>query len=366
MGLLAPEPDRYQNLLKLVSDAHLRGFYYPARADFETLARCQQGPDRVHRMPGCAGPPTTAPGRYEDARKATARFVDILRRENFFVEIQDHGLAPQRKFCARSAEAGARVQLKVVCTNDVHYVRAEARTSRRPCSASRPEQSWPTPTGCVRQQTVLPEIAAGDAGSLRRGAAKPLPTRTGGGDVCDLKIPFPKGSERYPRYPLPPESKTTAPGYLRNSASRAPSPLGIHYGSRTVVADSSIKLPNQHTAEEAVRHTTPSSRSSSDRLPDYFLASGISSLGEAAGISGRSRTRSERRQHLSPTCPITIRSAPVQLLSSRLNPERVSAAPISHRFCMRRRVESFDYVRGITATGCVANIITSRTGASCV
>jgi DNA polymerase-3 subunit alpha len=51
LGLLAKNLQGYQNLLKLVSDAHLRGFYYKPRTDLETLAKHSAGLDRVHGMP---------------------------------------------------------------------------------------------------------------------------------------------------------------------------------------------------------------------------------------------------------------------------------------------------------------------------
>jgi hypothetical protein len=99
LGLIARNLTGYQNLLKLVSDAHLRGFYYKPRADFETLARYADG---LIGFTGCLAalvPQHLMHNRFEEARKATARFVDLFGRENFLVEIQDHGIperGPQR------------------------------------------------------------------------------------------------------------------------------------------------------------------------------------------------------------------------------------------------------------------------------
>ena len=125
LGLLARNHAGYQNLLKLVSDAHLKGFYYRPRADFETLAKYSEG---LIAFTGCLAaliPQRLLQGRYEDARRAAARFIDIYGRENFFVEIQDHGLAPQRQITPDLLKLAREFDLKVVCTNDVHYVRAE-------------------------------------------------------------------------------------------------------------------------------------------------------------------------------------------------------------------------------------------------
>ena len=68
-----------------------------------------------------ADPALQEPGM-EEARKATARFIDIFGRENFFVEIQDHGIPEQRKIIPGLLKLGEEFKLKVICTNDVHYI----------------------------------------------------------------------------------------------------------------------------------------------------------------------------------------------------------------------------------------------------
>jgi DNA polymerase-3 subunit alpha len=139
LGLLAKNLTGYQNLLKLVSDAHLKGFYYKPRTDLETLARYAEG---LIGFTGCLAslvPQHLLYDRYEEARQACGRFVEIFGRENYFVEIQDHGIAEQRKIIPGLLKLAEEFNLKVICTNDVHYVNAmpmPARTTR--CSASRP------------------------------------------------------------------------------------------------------------------------------------------------------------------------------------------------------------------------------------
>ena len=125
LGLVARNIEGYQNLLKLVSDAHLQGFYYKPRTDFETLARHSGG---LIGFTGCLAslvPQLLLHDRTEEARSACARFVDIFGRENYFVEIQDHGLPEQRKIIPGLLALAREFSLKVICTNDVHYVRAE-------------------------------------------------------------------------------------------------------------------------------------------------------------------------------------------------------------------------------------------------
>ena len=122
LGLLARNLTGYQNLLKLVSDAHLKGFYYKPRTDIETLAKHAEG---LIGFTGCLAalvPQHLLHDRFEEARAATARFIDIFGRENYFVEIQDHGIPEQLKIIPGLLKIADEFGLKIICTNDVNYV----------------------------------------------------------------------------------------------------------------------------------------------------------------------------------------------------------------------------------------------------
>jgi DNA polymerase-3 subunit alpha len=97
LGLLARNLQGYQNLLKLSVRLPPTGLLLQARADFETLAKYAGG---LIGFTGCLAalvPQHLLHNRFEDARKATARYIDIFGRENYFVEIQDHGIPEQRQ-----------------------------------------------------------------------------------------------------------------------------------------------------------------------------------------------------------------------------------------------------------------------------
>ncbi len=169
LGLLARNLTGYQNLLKLVSDAHLRGFYYKPRTDFETLASRAKG---LIGFTGCLAalvPQHLLYDRYDEARSACARFVDIFGRENYFVEIQDHGIPEQRKIIPGLLKLATEFQLKVVCTNDVHYVNAPGRRPAR-CHALHPDrrEDRGRETDAVRRLAVLPEVARRDGEDCSR------------------------------------------------------------------------------------------------------------------------------------------------------------------------------------------------------
>ena len=217
LGLLARNLQGYQNLLKLVSDSHLRGFYYKPRADFETLAKYAGG---LIGFTGCLAalvPQHLLHNRFEDARKATARYIDIFGRENYFVEIQDHGIPEQRQIIPGLLKLAEEFQLQVICTNDVHYVRHE---DAEPHDALLCIQTGAKIADTNRMRFSGTQFYLKSAAEMARLFAEipeSLTNTLAVAEMCDLSIPFPKGSERYPKYPLTPEiaSRFDRPGYLR-------------------------------------------------------------------------------------------------------------------------------------------------------
>jgi DNA polymerase III subunit alpha len=122
MGVLAKNFKGYQNLTKLVSDAHTLGFFTRPRTDMEQLALHAEG---LIGFTGCMQgvvPQFILAGEMEKAREALGRFVDIFGKENYFVEIMDHGLPEQQQLIQPLLRLAEEFGLKVVATNDVHYV----------------------------------------------------------------------------------------------------------------------------------------------------------------------------------------------------------------------------------------------------
>jgi DNA polymerase III subunit alpha len=366
MGLLARNAAGYQNLLKLVSDAHLRGFYYRPRADFETLAKYSGG---LIAFTGCLAalvPQRLLYGRFEDARKATARFVDIYGRENFIVEIQDHGLAPQRQIIPDLLKLADEFQLKIVCTNDVHYVRAE---DAGPHDALLCIQTGAKLTDTDRMRFDSKQFYLKSREEMQRLFAE-IPESIGNtqavAEMCDLKIPFPKGSERYPRYPLPAEITTDRPGFLKQLCiAGLHQRYGVDYAARASVPDSTLKLPADHTAAELCERTEYElSIIAQTGYTDYFLVvwdfiHWAKQHGIPVGPGRGSGAGSIVAYLLGITNLDPIR---FKLLFERfLNPERVSPPDFDIDFCMRRRGEVIDYVRKKYGEACVANIITYGT-----
>ena len=124
MGLLARNFQGYQNLTRLVSKGHTEGFYRRPRVCMTDLEQHKEG---LIGFSGCLAaviPQFLMNGDYEAAREACGKFVDMFGREFFIMELMDHGLKEQQSIIPDLLKLATEFELKVVCTNDVHYVNA--------------------------------------------------------------------------------------------------------------------------------------------------------------------------------------------------------------------------------------------------
>ncbi len=137
MVLLAESPVGYRNLLQLTSKSFLDGYYYKPRIDLELLAEHSEG---IIATSGCLGglvPQLLAPdavseeGNQGDERDfdaavaAAGRFQDVFGRDNFFIEIQDHGIDAQRRVMGDLLDISRRIDAPLLATNDAHYTHRE-------------------------------------------------------------------------------------------------------------------------------------------------------------------------------------------------------------------------------------------------
>jgi len=123
--LLAKNLTGYKNLIRLTSGAHLEGFYYKPRIDKEFLAQHSEG---LIGTTGClAGevPQLIMDGDVAGARERMGVYEDILGKENYFVELQDHGLSEQRMVNQELIKIASQEDMNLIATNDVHYVKRQ-------------------------------------------------------------------------------------------------------------------------------------------------------------------------------------------------------------------------------------------------
>ncbi len=386
MGLLAKNLTGYQNLLKLVSDAHLKGFYYKPRADLETLAKYADG---LIGFTGCLAaivPQHLLHDRYEEARKACGRFVEIFGRENFFVEIQDHGIPEQLKIVPDLLKLSEEFGLKVICTNDVHYVNHADAGSHDAMlciqtGAKIEEENRMKFTGSQFYLKTREEML-----TIFGERPDSLDNTNLVAAMCDLAIPFPKGSERYPRYPLPVEitSRNLAPlAYLAelcaagltqrygfNPADIATHPvLAARLAPLLALTPGQKPTPPNYTElsaheELVLRLHYELAIIGLTGFVDYFLVvwdfinwARTKDIPVGPGRGSGAGCLVAYVLGITNLDPLRFK-----LLFERfLNPERVSPPDFDIDFCMRRRVEVIDYVRQKYGNDCVANIITYGT-----
>jgi len=123
--VLAATDAGYRNLVKLVSAGYTDGFYYKPRIDKELLREHREGLICLSSCLKGEVSQALAAGNYTKARDAALAYKEILGAENFFLEIQDHGIPDQQKIIPLMARLGAEVGLQLVATNDSHYLNRE-------------------------------------------------------------------------------------------------------------------------------------------------------------------------------------------------------------------------------------------------
>ncbi len=359
LGLLVRDLTGYQNLLKLVSDAHLKGFYYKPRTDLEKLAQHAKG---LIGFTGCLAAPVPQhllADNYEEARRTCGRFVEIFGRENYFVEIQDHGIPEQRKIIPALLKLAEEFKLKVICTNDVHYVNANdagphdtllcIQTGAKIADEHR--MKFDGTQFYLKSREEMARIFGEVPDSITNTQLV--------AEMCDLAIPFPKGSERYPKYPLPPEVKTDRAGYLKELCIEGlERRYAVDYAKPAQAKDPELAKTLCERLEYEISVITKTG------FIDYFLVVwDFIHWAREHGIPVGPGRGSGAGCLVAYVLGITnLDPLRFKLLFERfLNPERVSPPDFDIDFCMRRRGEVIDYVRQKYGQDCVANIITYGT-----
>jgi DNA polymerase III subunit alpha len=386
LGLLAKNEVGYKNLVKLVTDAHIDGYYYKPRIDKEIFAKYSEG---LIALSGCLASELSdhiVKDQIAKAKDTVDFFKQTLGAENYFLELQNHGIPEQAKVNKQLVQFAKEFGLKLVATNDVHYIE-KGHSHAHDCLVcigtqdllSNPKRMG---AGYVPEQFYLRSAEEMKA----RFAEVPeavLNTREVA-DKCNLEIQFPKaGDTRH--YPVfnPPEHFTRE-GYLRSLLAEG---LFRRYtihakaeGGEFVVTG--IDDPKLLPAFQAA--TPPEVNDSSvaaaiktviDRLQvelgviekqgyiSYFLIVGdFIRHGRSKGIScvARGSAAGSLVTYLLEIANVDpIRYA---LLFERfLNPERVSPPDIDIDFADDRRADVIAYVREKYERDAVAQIITFGT-----
>ncbi len=354
MGLLARNFDGYRNLMKIVSDANINGFYYKPRTDLEFLAAHAGG---LIGFTGCMQgmvPQLLLQGKKEEAREAIARFIDIFGRENYFVEIMDHGMEEQQSLIRPLLKLAKEFSLKVVCSNDVHYVHSDDCTTHDALLCiqtgakvdDEKRMRYPTNEFYLKTRDEMEERFREVPESILNTCAV--------AEMCELEIPF--NENRYPVFELPPEIKTGKPDYLRDLCLKG---LKRRYEIDPARLDEADDPDLAKLLLERIDYELGIIEKTG--FVDYFLIVwDFIDWARRQGIPVGPGRGSGAGCLVAYLLGITdIDPIRFKLLFERfLNPERVSPPDFDIDFCMRRRGEVIEYVRQKYGNDCVGNIAT--------
>ncbi|QKG83938.1 DNA polymerase III subunit alpha [Kroppenstedtia pulmonis] len=341
--LLAETNEGYRNLMKLTSEAHLKGFHYKPRVDKTLLRRYSKGLIATSTCLAGEIPQAILQDQISKARKLVEEYQEIFGKGNFFLEIQDHGMPEQQKVNRQLIRFSHELDIPLVATNDLHYVeQKDARvhdcllcigTNRRLAEKDR----WRFPTDQFYLKSAsemeslfahLPEAVA----NTRRIANR-----------CQVDIPL--GGRLLPRFPVP--KGETAASYLEKLCRQG---AEKRYGDPPQVVEDRLQY------ELSVIHEMGFS--------DYFLIvwDFIRYAREKNIATGPGRGSAAGSLVAYVLFITDIDPIRYKLLFERfLNPERVSLPDIDVDFNYERRDEVIRYVTQKYGLDRVAQIITFGT-----
>jgi len=361
LGLLAKNFEGYQNLCKVVSDAHVDGFYYRPRTDLETLAEHAKG---LIGFTGCMQgwvPQLILRGQEQEAEKALGQMIEIFGKENYFVELHNHGIEEQAQLVPELIKLAKKFDLKTVASNDVHYVKGE---DWAPHDALLCIQTGSKLDDVDRMRYEAREFylkSREEMEDLFREAPESITNTFAVAEMCEVKLPF--GENNYPVFTLPPEIKTEVSDNVQYLSNLCIEGLKKRYQVDYQRKDERVEDDTLEN-ELSQRLDYELGVIGKTGFNDYFLiVADFMNWARKNGVPVGPGRGSGAGCLVAYVLGITdIDPLRFGLLFERfLNPERVSPPDFDIDFCMRRRGEVIEYVREKYGRDCVANIITFGT-----
>ena len=212
LTLLVRNEKGYRNLLKLTSSAYKEGFYSKPRMDKEILAAHHEGLIALSGCPHSEFGMACRTDQMDKALKAADDFKQIFGAENFFLEVQNHGLDEEKKIFEGATAAARDLGLRLVATNNVHYMGRDDDKAHDALLAlgagklvSDPDRlRYPTPEFYLKSPEEMAQVFAHCPEALK--------TSVEIAERCNLELRF--NEIHLPRFPLP-EGTEKADDYLR-------------------------------------------------------------------------------------------------------------------------------------------------------
>lgn len=341
--LLSKNKIGYQNLLKLVSIAHIDGYYYKPRIDKDTLRKYSEG---LIGLSACLnGEPsrTIVNGDYEKAKKAALEYEEIFGKGNYFLELQDQpGAEDQRIANEGLKKLSKETGIGLVVTNDIHYVYPE--------DAEAQDALLCLQTGKLMDDEDRMKMDMDNSMRTYESLLKAFPDVPEAfentlkvADMCDLEIEL--GGILLPDFPLP-EGKKLKPYF------------------REMVEDGIKERYKERTPELVERLEYELSVIEKMKYEGYFLivADYVNWAKDQGIVVGPGRGSAAGSVVAYALGIVDLEPMQYDLLFERfLNPDRISMPDIDMDFADDRRGEVIDYVAKKYGNDHVAQIITFGT-----
>ena len=343
--LLCENNAGYQNLMKLVSEGFLTGYYYRPRIDYNLIRQHSEG---LICLSACLSgdlPKLLLQGRYDDAEAYVREMQDIFGEKNFYVEIMDHGIREEKIVMPRLISLAREMNVPLVATNDCHYLEEKDADAQEVLLCIQTGKTLDD-TNRMRMDTRQLYVKSEDEMRTLFAACPDAVDRTQEiADRCNVEFEF--GVTRLPHYPVP-EGKTALSMLTRLT----------HEGLRERYPDA------KEDDEPWQRLNYELNVISSMGYVDYFLIVwDFIRYAKSQGIMVGPGRGSGAGSIVAYSLGITMLDPlKYQLLFERfLNPERVTMPDIDVDFCYERRQEVIDYVARKYGADHVSQIITFGT-----
>ncbi|MBI3679255.1 MAG: DNA polymerase III subunit alpha [Acidobacteria bacterium] len=353
--LLCENQEGYRNLIKLVSTGFLDGFYYKPRIDKDLLAQHSKG---LIGMSACLQGDineTLLADRYEEARRLAYMYQDMLGKNSFFLEIQNHNLDQDKKVIPLLVRMSQETGIPLVATNDAHYLRKEDARTHEVLMCIQTGKTMSDPNR-MRFQTPEFYLKSRDEMMQVFGDFEEALDRTWQiAQRCQVQLE--KVSEPFPRFEVPQGHTTDT--YFEYGARQ-----GFEKRRPRLEAQRGRGLLKHELGEYVERLDLEIRMIQQMKFSGYFLIVwDFIRFAKSKGIPVGPGRGSAAGSLVSYAMEITdIDPLQYGLLFERfLNPERVSLPDIDIDFCTNRRGEVIQYVTEKYGREQVAQIITFGT-----
>ncbi len=344
--LLAENNVGYQNLIKMVSLGFIEGFYRKPRIDFDLLREHHEG---LIALGACLAGPISRKllrDEYEAAKETALLLRDIMGEDHFFLELQDHGMQQQKKVNQQTLRLADELNIKMVVTNDVHYIKVEDANPHEVLLCIQTGKTMQDEDRMIYEGGQYYLKSSEEIKSLFPYATQALENTVKIAERCEVTFDF--NDLKLPSFDVP--GDMTPEDYLRKICYKG---LEKRYKPVTQLLKDRLEYELDIIIQMG--------------FVDYFLIVGdFISYAKEHDIPVGPGRGSAAGSIVAYTLEITnIDPIKYNLLFERfLNPERVSMPDIDIDFCYERRQEVIDYVIRKYGEDRVAQIITFGTMAA--